>query len=79
MVQIAEGTDQTKDKRVCSECGAQGQQQKSGILGMTPLCSIHYDKYNRVLPLIADTELPQETVDARLNYLYRVKIETRDY
>lgn len=47
--------------------------QKSGILGMTPLCSIHYDKYNRVLPLISNTELPEEIVDARLKYLYRVK------
>ena len=61
------------DCMTCSVCGAQGQQQKSGILGMTPLCPIHFDKYNRVLPLIADIELPEETVDARLKYLYRVK------
>src|SRR5918999_1691395 len=61
------------DCMTCSVCGAEGQQQKSGLLGMTPLCSNHYDKYNRILPLIAETELPEETVDARLKYLYRVK------
>jgi hypothetical protein len=40
---------------------------------MTPLCQDHFEKYNRVLPLIDLTDYPEETIDARLKYLYRVK------
>ena len=61
------------DCMTCSVCGAEGQQQKGGLLGMTPLCPIHYDKYNRVLPLVPVTKWPEETLDGRLKYLYRVK------
>ena len=57
----------------CSICGAKGQPAKGGLLGMTPLCQEHFEKYNRVLHLIAPADYPEEIIDAKLKYLNRVK------
>lgn len=40
---------------------------------MTPLCQEHFEKYKRVLPLIAPADYSEEIIDAKLKYLNRVK------
>jgi hypothetical protein len=69
----AQGLEFCLDCMTCSICDSKGQKFSSGILGMTPLCLTHFEKYNRVLPLVPVTKWPEDTLNARLKHLHRVK------
>ncbi len=62
------------DCMACSICDYKHPKFNGGILGMQPLCRPHYDKYSKILlHLLNITEWPEEIVNARLKYLYRVR------
>jgi len=51
----ADGLEFCLDCMSSSICDSKGKKLSSGILGMTPLCLAHFEKYNRVLPLMSVT------------------------
>jgi hypothetical protein len=57
----------------CSVCDLKDPRQGGGILGMQPLCQVHFDKYKEILQVMDITAWPVELLNARLKYLNKVK------